>query len=190
MSEKNYNLEIDNPNVDKLHQGDEIHHHHYGWRKYIVILSITVCIAICSLVIWQNHKPDKPKSESFIPFPMQEEKGGSILKAVDHYNAQRFFNALQEFERTNEKSDFILFYMSNCHLSLNSFDKARECLNLIDKNSSEFTEEVEWLIALSYYYENDLDTAKIHLTNIQVKKGRFKKDAQDLMLKIFDKEKN
>ncbi len=196
--ENKFNFKLDPSNLKNLHYGDIIKNYYHenldknkdnrqqkriGLRMY---MGIFVICTIISTLFYYKLKPDV-KQDSFEPFPIDINKGTFIVKAVNYYNTHEYYNALKELRNSKDSSEFAMFYMSNCHMFLNSYSEARYCLKAISKENSEYSIEAEWLFALSYYYENELDSAKLFLTEISIKKGRYQKEAEALLISIYDK---
>ena len=170
-------------------------------KKWYLAAAAAVILLIVSYVFLYRPPPSDPIAifETYYqPYPniLKPKVRGEVPigdtsreKAYMAYDDGDFKKAIEYFQEAltaqdDAEKDFILLYLGNCYLSMDSASAAKDILLLIDEQSN-LANQAKWYLGLAYLKLEDLDNARSMLNSLtQDSTNSYYEDANQILRKI------
>lgn len=139
--------------------------------------------------VFESFYSAYPATMSFRSPVDQSEQEKMLYNAFNLYVEGKYNLASEYFFKilkTDDSNTMAKFYLSICEIEKGNFKKSEKYLNdLILKNNHIFREQSHWYLALVYFEQNNIDSAKLLLEKIIEENMAQKQDAE-LILKSLN----
>lgn len=159
-------------------------------------LGIAAVLIIGFGIFWMTRasEPKTPPlfAEAFVPYPnvvMPTIRGGEsdsskLKEAYAAYDLGDYQKSISIFSSLPNKDAGVLLYLGNSYLAIAEPIKARQQLELLQKDFDVFDDQAEWFIALSYLNESNSAECAKRLRKIKEKQNDYSVKASALLSKI------
>lgn len=148
-------------------------------QSWVLAIAATLTLLIVALVVFNqqfgNTSQDlyasyyQPLSAKNVRGTAQEELQANMLKAYNTSDYQSAKPLLEQLlEKQPENAERLTLLLANCLLNLDNTSKVIQLLKPLSiQNTSDFQEDAQWYLALSYLKANQIDEAKELIKEIQ-----------------------